>query len=275
MEKLKEVIFDDIDTFFKEAKIDYTNLVIGIHDNINFQFKFPITPIEYLKFAQKDYKSGTTKDLINALSNAKRSIDCLIETVLKSLGIDPHNISSHGLTFCNDVLLNLSDTIKPNSLKLFCALGFAPSFLISEVRNLRNIVEHEYKIPDESDVIRAIEISELLINNVKAKEIFSGTVEITDRNVTNPNRLNGIYFDTTSYSPKDQICRFDLEIFPKDRVQRSKYKFTDGEIVYFYFLRAMFVGYHDEEMLIETIRKMLSYINILTPPEHIKIEKSL
>ena len=97
---------------FEHVKLDYTNISIAAHDNINFDFEFQVMPFDYLSYAQKDMSETSPKGLINALSNAKRSIDCLIEVALKSLSIDPSNIEKSALDFCAHVLSEKEKDIK-------------------------------------------------------------------------------------------------------------------------------------------------------------------
>ena len=112
-------------------------------DLVNFEyFDFEITPKEYLKFAKQDLKDNSDRALVNALSNAKRSIDCLIESTLQGLSI---NIEKNDLIndFCNKVLSKENKSIEPMILKLFTALGFAPSVLIT---NEKYTPVHEYPL---------------------------------------------------------------------------------------------------------------------------------
>lgn len=48
----------------------------------------PITPKQYLEFADKDILLNNTHGLVNALSNAKRAINCQITSLLKVLGLE-------------------------------------------------------------------------------------------------------------------------------------------------------------------------------------------
>jgi hypothetical protein len=254
---------------FEHVKLDYTNLSIGAHDNVNFRFSFPVMPFDYLNYAQKDMSENNQKGLINALSNGKRSIDCLIEVVLRSLHIDPNNIERAALDFCADVLSDKEKDIKPTSLRLFCALGFAPSFMISEVRNLRNKVEHEFQIPNELDVIRALEVSELLINNVKAKEVFSSTIDISDvkrHENAGDGYITGIYFE-------EDYKTNDFKISGQDRNNSEiEYYFNTKEPEYYYLLRAMFVADHDREKLTNTIYKLIKILDVKTPNQFVKAQ---
>jgi len=257
---------------FHKINIDYTNLEIKYSDNINFKFEFPITPREYLKYAQSDIKEKGKKGLINALSNSKRSIDCLVETILNSLGIAPDKIQPNAIKFCNEVLNSKDKNIEPQSLKLFCALGFAPSFLISEVRLLRNKVEHEYEIPNLYDVVKAVEVAELLLNNVKAKELYSTSIHITEcREGDTPS----IYFEESHYIKSENNSCFSLLAFNKNINNKIlKYEFKGDELIFYFLLKAMFIASHDNELLIYTIKLMLQNIGTKTPKEHIKIKKA-
>ena len=75
----------------KESKIDFTNFYIGIDNFDYFDYKndfFDINPEEYLLFAKEDYKDKSRRGKINAVTNAKRAIDCQTELILKLLGFD-------------------------------------------------------------------------------------------------------------------------------------------------------------------------------------------
>lgn len=51
-----------------------------------FDIGFDISPNEFLKYAENDLKSKVEHRNVNALSNAKRAIDCQIEGLLKLFG---------------------------------------------------------------------------------------------------------------------------------------------------------------------------------------------
>lgn len=272
--KRNKVKFDSLDELIDLAKVDFTDLSIGYGDNINLNYSFQVSPEAYLKYAKSDLKIGGGKSLINSLSNAKRSIDCLVESVLKSLNIDPNKIPENAIKFCDLVLDENEKNIKPKSLKLFCALGLAPSILISEVRTLRNKVEHEYVIPELTDVVKATEVADLLLNNVKAKEMYSCCIDITDvksqlkADSEYGGAITGLYFNEIYPQKDERVCEFALEFYGDDW---NSYYFTGDELVYFFFLRAMFIAEHDEDNLKETIALLLNYVNIKTPKEHVKI----
>ena len=110
---------------FKDIKLDYTSLSIEFGDYNQFDFfNFDISPKEYLTFAKEDLKIDNDRGLINALSNAKRAIDCLIESVLKGLKIDCKNILDDAKEFSNVIfsLLSINNNKTNQDLHLMGAL---------------------------------------------------------------------------------------------------------------------------------------------------------
>ena len=258
---------------FRSVNLDYTRLTIETLDCTNFELHdFPISPKEYLKFARQDLKDKDDRGLINALSNAKRCIDCLIESTLIGLHFNiGKELSTDIIDFCNNILSDEDKEIQPNQLKLFTALGLAPSILISEVRLLRNKIEHDYELPKRNEVIKAIEVAELLINNVTLKRFDSYTILISDTK----NNNNGIMIDT-DYN-KNNIISFELvsgNIPSKDRFHReSKYILNGNESIYCYLLRTMIIAEQDEENLLDTIKLLINKVSPEQPNQYIKIKE--
>ena len=248
---------------FKKADLDYTNLVVEYDQGLDFHFEFPVRPGDYLMYARDDLKENSERGLINAISNAKRCIDCLVETILNCLNIDLKKIPKSAKDFCNDVLPKKEHNIDPFSIRLFCALRLAPSLLISEVRNLRHKVEHDYEIPKEIDVERAIDVAELLIHNIKGKEIGPCLFDLKDINKFRDSpkgHLSGICFgEAGSIEGK---MNFSLRYYNRTNTTYF-YNFVGDESMYFYFLRLMFIDSVDGELVDETMKKMLSKLSLL------------
>lgn len=197
--------------------------------------------------------------IINALSNSKRAIDCLIENTLKNFSINPKKISNVAIEFCNDVL-GQDNNISPISLKLFCALGLSPSLLVAEVRELRNKIEHEFNIPQINDVLRAYEVAELLINNIKAKEIYSCHIDISDfgkHGDLSWDSFSGLVFDAPFRLKSDELGNFRL-IYKDKNGLNYIYNFNSEDKEYYYFLKAMFIAGFDPDELRGCIEKIIS-----------------
>jgi len=77
--KLKDLI--------QKADLDWSKLIVHLEsDFISFSHEFPLDPKDFLTFAKKDFFAADTRGLVNALSNAKRAIDCQTDSILIALG---------------------------------------------------------------------------------------------------------------------------------------------------------------------------------------------
>ncbi len=154
---------------FKNLKIDWTNLLI-IRDDLlgDFSYSFENTPYDYLEYAKEDFSSLTTRGFINAITNAKRSIDCQIDSIIIALGYELKTFDENRYVkeFINENY-ETQDEVNgvTNKLKLIRILNIAPVFLISKIRYLRNYVEHEYLIPTKEDTRESIEVAELFLHS--------------------------------------------------------------------------------------------------------------
>ena len=81
--KLKKLI--------ESSNLDINNIYIYFDsgDNLNLNSSSELNPEDFLDFAENDLKSENIKGYVNALSNAKRAIDCKIDQLLIIFGINP------------------------------------------------------------------------------------------------------------------------------------------------------------------------------------------
>ena len=63
--------------------------VYGCGSSLYREYEYEITPEDFLSFAEKDILQGDVRGLVNGLSNAKRAIDCQVETLLACFGLPP------------------------------------------------------------------------------------------------------------------------------------------------------------------------------------------
>ena len=80
--KLKKLI--------ESSNLDIDNIYIYFDsgDNLNFKSSSELNPEDFLDFAENDLKSENIRGYVNALSNAKRAIDCRIDQLLLIFGIN-------------------------------------------------------------------------------------------------------------------------------------------------------------------------------------------
>ncbi|WP_212281636.1 hypothetical protein [Acinetobacter nosocomialis] len=262
MNDIKTVRISTAKELFDTVSLDYKNLIVDYSENINFINYFDLKPEDYLYFAKSDLMKKDKRGLINALSNAKRAIDCLIENILKNFNINIKKLPKVALDFCEEVLDDESKNIKPLSFRLFCALGLSPIILVKEVRSLRNKVEHEFNNPQKEDVLRACEVAELLINNLKAKEVYSCGIEISDIHRTRHTSQGGIKSIRFDYTFVGDINngRFNIYFYDSNK-GICQYFLNPEDKIYYYFLKAMFIAEFDTEELELCIKRIVREIN--------------
>lgn len=108
----------------------------------------PISPAQYLEFAEKDLRLGGARGLVNSLTNSKRAIDCQVFNLLSSLGLpEPYSF--------------------PARLERVQSLGLVAPRVIRKIVQLRNVLEHEYYKPNVSEVEDALDITALFIATMR------------------------------------------------------------------------------------------------------------
>lgn len=120
-------------------------LTIRTEAMIGLQFDgFEIEADEFMKFAEADLQQETTQGLVNALSNAKRAIDCQVDTVLGCFGL----LARHSF---------------PQKINILNELGIVTPRIIKKVVKARNFLEHEYINPEREQVEDAVDVATLFV----------------------------------------------------------------------------------------------------------------
>lgn len=241
-----------------ESKIDFTKTVIKLDCGTRLSHNFEINPIELVSFAKSDYRENTNRGLINSLSNAKRAIDCQVDRILLSLGYEldslPKNIDQFIDEYCED------NGDYPKKLKLINSLGMAPCSLISEIRTLRNVMEHEYIIPKDFEVKKAIELAELFVSATDRRLLDVWDFEITDSHRQKKGAITGICL---GFGSNEKIKAYlagrhaDIEIDVDDEE-------------YPYVMRMCFLIEQEEESL-RVLKSILRLCGHPIPSEKIKL----
>lgn len=272
-----------IQDIIRISKIDLTNLIIRYDSPVCFDYELEVDPYEFLDFSKSDIQDKSKKGLINSMSNAKRAIDSQIDKTLLSLGYDINNLPLYFHEFANEVGVN-NKNITFKLLILEC-LNIAPSNVISNIRKIRHKLEHEYIVPTYQQVVNAIEIADLFINAVENKLIKSSIFEITDREHIEripDGFVSGIDFDYNNYTIS--VSYDELKANKKlkfDEIAKSKYSggnFKRYNVTLnhknkeFSAILRMFMSYYSDKIMLDSIRYLLSLINIDTPLDKVKIK---
>jgi len=106
-----------------------------------------LQPHHYLEFAIRDLEDQTSRGLVNAFGNAKRSLHFMIDSVLHQYGAFTHY---KGANF-------------PTKLRLLDKMGILPITLMKNLNVERNLLEHEYNVPSRRRVEEAVDVAKLII----------------------------------------------------------------------------------------------------------------
>ena len=105
-----------------------------IHGESRLTFPFELCPRDFLSFARRDMQSGGKHGGSNALTNAKRAVDCQVAAITKTLGIDTPEAS----------ILEL--------MTLVHRLGLIGPALLHRIIRLYAFLDKQFKLPPEEQI---------------------------------------------------------------------------------------------------------------------------
>ena len=135
--------------------IDNIHLQPNSGEDLNIKSSFDssneLNPEDFLDFAENDLNNENINGYVNALSNAKRAIDCRIDQLLIIFGI------------------NQKKMYFPQKLEYLKDIGLIAPKIIEKVNRNRNYLEHNYKCPNEEKASDAVDIASLFIEAINNK----------------------------------------------------------------------------------------------------------
>ncbi|MFL2095300.1 hypothetical protein [Marinilactibacillus psychrotolerans] len=156
------------------SKVKWSDFKIMVDAQTSSDYvKFQVSPENFLKYAIDDLRTQDVKGRINCLTNCKRAIDCQIDWIISYLGFDYLDFSENRYPNLNIYMNKVKEegfsSDMPFKIKFIQTMGIAPMFLVSNIRKVRNKLEHEYKIPDIAECQEALELADLFINSTQNK----------------------------------------------------------------------------------------------------------
>jgi len=184
---------------YRKVKVNWTNFIVEIEDlQSDSPIVFEVMPEEYLEFAKNNIRNSNLQSCIEGISNAKRAIECQIDLLINTLGYDYKKFDYPEVKeFINNYYKEQQCDGLTNKLKLLNILGLAPTLIISNIRKLRNLIEHEYKKISYEDVKVAVEVADLFINSSN-KKFSDSPCFLRFGNFKNPDekiKIEHIYID--------------------------------------------------------------------------------
>ena len=113
------------------------------------EFSTNIKPKDYIRFAEEDLKISLEHSYINAMSNAKRAIDCQVDNLIAGFGLKKRR--------------NF-----PQKAEDVQNLGLVAPRILRKVMKIRNRMEHEYYKPTRDESEDAIDIAVLFVEATSA-----------------------------------------------------------------------------------------------------------
>src|SRR5712692_3227185 len=123
----------------QRADFDWKKLTVMKEGGTILQFRYPLPPKFFLKIAKEDLRERGDRGLINALSNAKRAIDCQTDSFLSAIGFSPKELQKQlGKRVIAGLEQFVTNTEQPLKFQVLESLGIVTPAIVSRVRRIRN-----------------------------------------------------------------------------------------------------------------------------------------
>jgi hypothetical protein len=130
--------------FLKSCVAKWSTPTFGIKGIERLNYTTALRPADYLRFANADLKQNLEHFQINALSNAKRAIDCQVDNLFSAFGL-------------------IRKRTFPEKLAVVEELGLLAPRILKKVVKVRNLLEHEYYRPQVAEVEDAVDLASLFV----------------------------------------------------------------------------------------------------------------
>lgn len=127
-----------LDLAYINQMLNRQSLYLGSCGYEDVELEFDVTPHDYLEFMEEDLKGGGRRNLINALSNAKRALDCQIESLLYG--------------YCLKTYTDKKNMGIPNKIELLNKIGIIAPRILRKINKVRNTMEHDFYCPNIDEV---------------------------------------------------------------------------------------------------------------------------
>ncbi len=250
---------------FKKTKINVGCATIERDSAEMLEYEFQITPKTFLNFSKQDFKTKDQRGNTNALTNAKRAIDCQTDKILRCFGfpIDkPFPPATN--KYIQAINPDLSKTDIQYKLKLLQVLDLAPASIIANTRTIRNKLEHYYESFSDNDVENAIQLADLFINATDSKLKMVWSYRIEDTNSTD--KKNDSCIDV-SFDEKE----FTIKVRGFKNGAHTKIDYTLKDIEFYPLLKLTY-SFHYPQDLEDYFRELMQIIEHPIPVANIHLD---
>lgn len=115
------------------------------------EIPFDLDAYDFRNFAKEELKNEMSdKNIVNTLSNIKRSIDCRIDSIYFVYGLKD-KIDNENWNF-------------PRKKKFLEETGIVAPSILRKINKKRNYLEHDFELPSKEEVIDFLDVCNLFLN---------------------------------------------------------------------------------------------------------------
>jgi len=138
---------EETSILLNELNLEKTRFSLA--SNTRLITNFDISPQDFIKYAEFDLASKYEHNIVNALSNSKRALDCQLDSLLFSFGY--YQKSQKGFWSF------------PKKLDLIKDFGVIAPRVLKKINKQRNLLEHQFIKPEKETVEDFLDIAMLFI----------------------------------------------------------------------------------------------------------------
>ncbi len=120
---------------------------------LEYEIPFEIKPKDFLDYAEQDLNSNLPHRFVNALSNAKRALECQVVCLLDVFGLQK--------------LAGKKRWWFPSKIDALKKVGILAPRILTKINNTRNLLEHEFANPNSEQVNDFIDVVALFLESTK------------------------------------------------------------------------------------------------------------
>lgn len=184
---------------------------------------------------------------MNALSNAKRAIDCQTDSHICAIKLSPNELQKQlGKVAIASLAAFTRDQKRPLTFRVLESLGVVTPGIVDRVREIRHLLEHEYKKPTRMQVRDAIDIASLYVSALEGSMnsfLENVHLQIGDR----PHPMGGDYRvpdRSVSLELIDYRKEFHVEVWFRDfnKCEEADFHLSPPDPNYLQFLRLFYAA---------------------------------
>lgn len=262
------------ENLFKHADLEWNDLQLSADGGVVLKFQYPLNSRFFLESAKRDLKEGDARGRINALSNAKRAIDCQTDSFLSAIGYSPKKLDKQiDWRSSEELKAFVKNRNRPLKFQILESLGIVTPQIVTRVRSIRNLLEHEYKKPSLRDSKDAIDIASLYVRACQGEmNAFLEEVSLGYGRAKHPLGEEVPQRSITIALEDDSPIHLELTYWDFKNKEKTRLQVSPGDAGYLGLIRILFTvrsGQGIEEAISFIANKTGAHVT----PEEVRVEE--